>query len=139
MDWLAKIWRALGFGRARAPRAFAQNGIMSRAEKRELELAIRVILFDYYDRAGTGALLEPGVFITLGTEGPVLSHDEAEARAALAYLETRDLPSARALLAVAQGPIVVSRDAVKHLGTEATSLLAQQINNLADQAQIGDG
>lgn len=96
-------------------------------EKGELEAMILGKLTAYWNAHGSGGLLAPGVCLALDTKGPSIM--AAGADDALASVEVRTLFTALCHLS-ADGPGSLPRDSLASLATEATSILAAQVNRL---------
>ncbi|HUJ00337.1 MAG TPA: hypothetical protein VLY46_08885 [Usitatibacter sp.] len=101
--------------------------LLGNAEKAELEKLILDRFTEHFDAHGSGALLAEGLRVVVSASGVAL--DAREVPDALATVEVRSLFTA--LCYVTGGTLVLPRDALIALASEATSTIAAQINRIA--------
>lgn len=116
----------------------AHSGVLSPLitldERSELEALLEKQLMAFYSEHGGRKLLEPGWFIVVSAaRGTEITRSEPAADE-LGRIPVGDLLSIRSLLASDSPQVVVTRNMIPNLATEATKALSVQINALAARA-----
>jgi hypothetical protein len=111
--------------------------LLDHDEKSELEALLEQRLFAFHAEHGGRKLLEPGWYIALSAaRGADITRGQP-ADDELARVSVGDLLTIRSLLTSGSPQVVVSRDMVPNLATEATKILSRQINDFAERAAQG--
>jgi hypothetical protein len=119
-------------------RSMAQKGLfaplISTEEKSELEALLETRLMAFYTEHGGRKLLEAGWDIALSAQRGVQILRDAPTDDELARIRVGDLLSIRGLLASDSPQVIVTRNMVPILATEATRALSQRLNEFAEHA-----
>ncbi len=108
--------------------------LISLDEKGEMETMLEKQLVAFYDENGGRKLLEPDWCIALSAARGTEITQAPRADDELGRIKVQDLLSIRSLLTTGSPQVVVTRNMLPNLATEATKELSRQVNAFVQQA-----